>query len=279
MTAIARERGARHIAVGFLVYNPGESVVRRIEMAHAAGFFLYIFDNSPQRETVRRLSRRLPETRYITCGRNVGVGCGLASICAQAYYDDFLALLFFDQDTVFERQTLEFIEEFYVSNPALGATHSAVVFNAKQAAKCGNSPRFAHRDVLLAISSGSLFFLDNLRRLNWHNPSYFVDCVDYEFCLNSSNNGLKVGKCSVTPGFDHDTEQADATYAVFGKQRRLRRYSAARIADTTVASARLLYTSLTSGNVAFATAIIRSFLGYLLWQVVCRVVRSPAQAR
>ena len=42
-----------------------------------------------------------------------------------------------------------------------------MAFNAKRVGGATVADRFAHRDVLVAISSGSLFYLDNLRRIGW----------------------------------------------------------------------------------------------------------------
>ncbi|MBR7784688.1 hypothetical protein KDM89_21375, partial [Undibacterium sp. LFS511W] len=77
------------------------------------------------------------------------------------------------------------------------------------------SPVFVE-DVLVAISSGSMFFLENLKLIGWHNQTYFVDGVDYECCLRARQYGLKIGKCGDTPGFDHVSEQPDKVFAIFG---------------------------------------------------------------
>ena len=276
MSASTAPAGPPPMALGFVTFSAEANLVRRLEAAHAAGYRLYVFDNSPDLELVRDACRQLVTPRYLTCGRNAGLGLGLASVCAQAYYDGFDSLLFFDQDTVFDRSTLDFISDFQSKRPEVARTHSAVAFNAKRVGGATVADRFAHRDVLVAISSGSLFYLDNLRRIGWHNPTYFVDCVDYEFCLNSSNHGLLVGECSTTPGFDHETEQADYTRTVFGQRRRVRRYSWARITDTAVASTRLLGAALAARNGQFTFAISRLFVGYLWWQLVSRILRLPA---
>ncbi len=277
MSGRAVTAGAPQMALGFVTFGAEPSLVSRLEAAHAAGYQLYVFDNSPALEFVRDACRRLASPRYFTCGRNVGLGAGIASVCAQAYYDGFVALLFFDQDTVFDRSTLDFISRFLAKKPEVARTHSAMVFNAKRVGEATVADRFAHRDVLLAISSGSLFYLENLRRIGWHNATYFVDCVDYEFCLNSSNHQLLVGECSTTPGFDHETEQADHTRTVFGQRRRVRRYSWARMIDTAVASTRLLGAALMAGNGRFAYAISRLLAGYLWWQLVSRILRIPTR--
>jgi rhamnosyltransferase len=205
----------------------------------------------------------------------VGLGFGISSVCAQAYYDSFPALIFFDQDTVFDYNTLDFVEEFYNKNVNLTSDYSAFWFNSKKYADSDVVNNFMFKDVLMAINSGSLFILENLKKINWMNESYFVDCVDYEFCLNSSNNNLKIGECSNTPGFDHDTEQADVKCVVFGKERKLRKYSTARVLDTILVSTKLMFTSIHARNNAFTVAIIRSLAGYVFWQFMSRIIRVP----
>lgn len=259
-------------ALGIVVYGPGKQLLDRLQTAHRCGLDLYIYDNSPDNDLVRNYCRETTRCHYLTAGKNVGLGIGIASISALAYYDKHDALLFFDQDTVFGAETLAFIAEFFVQQRALCVGYSAIVFNAKQLAD-SLGERFAVRDVLLAISSGSLFFLENLKRLKWHNTSYFVDCVDYEFCLNSANNQLRIGECQHLPGFDHQAEQDDISYSIFGQKRSLRAYKLRRIVDTTTASIRLLIAATASGNTRYFVAILRSYLLYILWQIVARLVK------
>ena len=263
----------RKIAIGVVTYNPSGNLISRLSLALASGFILYIFDNSPEDGIVQNFRNNRQTCRYFTCGKNVGLGFGISTVCAQAYYDSFPALIFFDQDTIFNRRTLDFIEDFYINNANIASNYSAIVFNSKNSGDCAGS-NFIFKDVLLARSSGSLFFLENLKKLNWHNETYFVDCVDYGFCLNSNNNNLKIGECSMAPGFDHESEQPDVKYMVFGKERLLRKYSTKRIIDTIFASARLLITSVITKNIAFSVATIRSLAIYLYGQCVVRLINA-----
>lgn len=269
----------RTIAIGFVIYGPEPSLLPRLQVAVESGFAVYVFDNSPARSEVRDFCRKHTNCRYSTCGRNVGLGIGLSAVCSQAYYDAHPALLFFDQDTVFEDSTLDFVERFHERNRALASSYSAIVFDAKDADRARGENGPAVKKVLLAISSGSLFFLENLCRMNWHNPRYFVDGVDYEFCLNSSNSGLRVGRSSTTPGFDHQSEQPDETYRILGKDWRIRKYPARRILDTLTSSARLMGTSIATGNFRFLAAIARSFGIYGGAQILVRVLRSANQEK
>lgn len=263
------------IAIGLVVYRPSINLIRRLQTAIGLNFSIYVFDNSPEDPVMREFCKRSADSdvKYITCGKNVGLGVGISSVCAQAYYDSFPALLFFDQDTVFDHTTLGFIDDFYKHNDDLASSYSAVWFNAKTFADGEGGAGFIFNDVLLSINSGSLFFLENLKRLNWMNEKFFVDCVDYEFCLNSSNNKFKIGECSNTPGFDHDTEQEDIRCRVFGKERKLRKYSADRISSTISASIRLMFSSIWTRNNAFTAGIIRSLAGYIFWQLMSRILR------
>ena len=263
----------RKIAIGFVIYNPTPSLISRMDLVLNACFALYIFDNSPQNSSVRDFCKCRNNCKYLTCGKNVGLGFGISSVCAQAYYDHFPALLFFDQDTIFDFSTLEFIEEYYVTNLELSSNYSAIVFNSKLISNTDSRSRFKFKDVLMAISSGSLFFLENLRKLDWHNETYFVDCVDYEFCLRSYRHNLKIGECSMTPGFNHTAEQPDFKYVFWGKEVLVRPYNLKRILDTISASMRLFFTSMMSGRILFSYKIFRYLSMYLFWQLVVRLIR------
>lgn len=260
----------KNIAVGVITYKPGKNLVARLAAASGAGYQLYLFDNSPEEDAVRKFAAANPAgVKYFTCGKNAGLGYALAAVCAGAYYDGRRALLFFDQDTVFTPETLEFVGAFHAAHPGLEKEYSAVVFNAKgtpMAEKNG----LALNDVPLAVNSGSLYFLENLKRLNWHNTSYFVDCVDYEFCLNTYNHGLKVGEYTRTPGFDHNAEQDDAIYNFFGTKRPMRAYSMRRVWDSVSATLRLLAASLLSGNLRFFWIVGVAEVKYLVFQFYVR---------
>jgi rhamnosyltransferase len=273
MSIPSRARQPRAIALGFVVYREDGNLLLRLRRAHAAGWQLYVFDNSPELPAMRDACRGMPHSSYFTAGRNVGLAEGIAWVCQQAYNDGFAALLFFDQDTIFDVSTLDFVQGFHSRHSSLGVTHTAVVFNAKRVNDPAVTDSFAYRNVLLAISSGSLFYLANLRRIGWHSRAYFVDCVDYEFCLNSRRHGFLVGECSTVPGYDHVTEQADHTYTVFGQVRHLRRYPRRRVADSVVGCMRLCAAAARAGDGAFVFAIARYLAGYLWWQLMSRVLR------
>jgi hypothetical protein len=261
----------RKIAIGFVIYVPSMKQLNRIHEASHLGFSVYVYDNTAERSNFEGFARNRGNIVYLTCGKNVGLGLGMASVCAQAYYDGYSALLFFDQDTVFTTKTLEFIEDFYVRNKRSSLDYSAWVFKPTSRKDLNPQKDVEIRDVMLAINSGSLFFLDNARRFNWHDESYFVDCVDYSFCLRTRRAGLKVGEISGVPDFDHVAEQGDSRYIILGKEYLFRPYSAKRIVDTMTASTRLVFDSFIQGDFAFSAKITWLFTIYLVAQILVRV--------
>jgi GT2 family glycosyltransferase len=274
------------IALGFVVYNPPDSLLKRMELAVAAGWDVFIYDNSPVLGAVRAFCAGHESCRYFTAGKNIGLGFGMSAITAQAYYSGYPSLLFFDQDTGFNMKTLAFIERFYVMNVTMADSYSSIVFNSKDDCLVPAQSDFVVRDVLLSINSGSLYFLENVRKLNWFDETFFVDCVDYEFCLRSSAGNLKIAACMNTPGYDHITEQEDKSYYVLGQPRRLRRYSRSRVIGTFRSMIKLCWRSAISANARYLWTFGRSLGLYLFWQVTVRILivipllgRPPARSK
>ena len=260
-------------AIGFITYKPVAGFYDRVALALREQLHVYIVDNSPDTTDAARLVAMLAADQgqrlhYMTPGRNAGLGTGLACLCATAAAHGHQELLFFDQDTSFTTETLHHMQAF-VAGPlaALRSTHAAVVFR-------GADPRLTAgtvHDTLLAISSGMLVVLANARRMGWHDHSFFVDGVDYEFCLNARAHGLRIGICPGAPGFDHESEQPDVPKRFLGRVWRLRRYALRRIVDSLSAYLRLALRS--AGRLdatAFAT-VMRSASIFVLGQLLARV--------
>lgn len=262
---------SKKIAIGFVIYDANIDQLNRVHEASRSGFPVYVYDNSPEKDNSKEFAKNRGNVVYLTCGKNVGLGLGMASVCAQAYYDGHSALLFFDQDTIFKSDTLSFIEEFYINHPDLSTKYSAITFNAKKFQSWTGINSQHISNVMLVINSGSLLLLENLKKLNWHNEKYFVDCVDYEFCLNSKISGFEIGEFSFTPGFDHSSEQDDTGYQIFGRTYSMRAYSVTRIFDTCSASLKLMLKSLVMGQIKFFLVTFRLLVIYIATQLFVRI--------
>lgn len=258
----------KHIfAVGFITYAPGDSFFSRLNEVSSQGICVYVFDNTPNLEWKTETPSSV---KYMTAGRNVGLGFGLSVLCSTAHHDGYPYLIFFDQDTAFTTETLNFINEFIETHTGAAINeNAAVVF---ESGKTEPVKRFDLRQVDLAISSGSLFVLENLKKMGWHNERYFVDGVDYEFCLRARHAGLGIVKCIDTPGFDHVSEQPDEVFVFCGKKLLFRVYSFSRIKDTLGSYLKLLFASATKFDFKMFYQFARSMAIYCAGQIISRII-------
>jgi len=253
----------KKLAIGFVIHRPEKSFFNRIEQINQNGLPLFVYDNSPEIAASKEQIEPLINATYLTSGKNQGLGVGLARLCQSAYQHDYDALLFFDQDTSFNLQTISFIQNYFYRHSHLAQTYSAIVFSGGKSSVL--------EDVNVAINSGSLFVLKNVEKIGWHNESYFVDGVDYEFCFRSCLTGFKIAKYSGAPYFDHESEQPDRVISIFGKRLLIRKYSKGRIKDSVHSYLRLLYTALRLGDFKFFFIFLRSFVIYLFGQLLARL--------
>jgi rhamnosyltransferase len=256
------------LAIGFVTYHPDAGFYARLAQLRELGVPVFLFDNAPSAADHARLNGFDREfLHYVTAGNNVGLGIGLSVICASAYARGHEYLLFFDQDTRFTAETLEYAKSLLRQQAEkITTSHVAVVLQAPR----GDGTDHRLVDQLLAISSGMLFVLHNVARMGWHNPRYFVDGVDYEFCLRARARGYKIAVCSGAPGFDHVTDQADKDRVLFGRTLRLRKYPWRRVFDSIGAYARLSMTSLARGDLRGLWSVVRSMSIYILAQCLAR---------
>jgi rhamnosyltransferase len=254
-------------AIGLILFNPESSLLQRVEVMTSHGFQVYIFDNSPFIFEYSLLTKDKPNIVYLTAGKNVGIGYGLSTLSATACAHGYQSLLFLDQDTGISYRTLEYIENLSKSRPIdIQRQYAALVFSGNT----GSSESV--QDVRLAISSGSLFNLSVLKQIGWHNEKYFVDCVDYEFCIRARRNGFKIGLVRNTPDFDHVSEQPDRRLTFLGKDILVRSYSAARIKDALGAYIKLIFGGLFINKPADTYVLIKSAVIYMLKQLISRLV-------
>jgi rhamnosyltransferase len=255
-------------AIGFVLYNPTANQIDRIINFENSEYSIYIFDNSLSPQSLQFKNKH--NFTYIPSELNVGLGSGISKITQKAYLDNFTNLLFFDQDTIFSHRTLDFIDEFVLYNRDVLYKYSCICFKSEKTLVTNNY-KFNILEVDLIINSGSLFNLDNLFKIGWHNTNYFVDGVDYEFCLRSHLHGLKVGINLNAPDYDHVSDQPDRCINFLGRDLLVRKYSLTRINDTLSSYIRLLGYSISSGSLRYTYKLTKSLLIYIFGLFLSRL--------
>ena len=190
-----------------------------------------------------------------------GAAPGISTITSNAYFDGFKSMVFFDQDTYISNKTLEYIKLKFEKLKDF----AAILFTNNSNLK---TEKYENRDLI--INSGSLFNLSILKILNWHNTNYFVDGVDYDFCLRAKKMGYKIICDFSTPDYDHETGQDDKSYFLLGIKLRLRAYKLNRILDTLGAYTKLILTSFYFFQFRLLFKFIYFFTLYCFGQILVR---------
>lgn len=261
-----------NLAIAFVIYNPEKSFLDRIRMINNENYHIFIFDNSPEDSLVRTFSSQSQKIHYFTSGKNVGLGFGLSVVCSNSYYENFDFLLFFDQDTFFKNTTLKFAQELIDTQINSIKNFAAISLNSKISNRENLESLIIKKDLI--ISSGSIFNLKAAYQLKWHNTNFFVDNVDYEFCLRAVNAGYFLGECTYVPDFDHVTGQEDKAYFLFNKKLMLRSYSKFRVINSIKTYFSLFSISLSYNNYQYLFLFIRSFIIFIYFQILVRILNN-----
>lgn len=245
------ERGANGLKIAFfsVLYNPDANAVKNIKSSINNGFIPYVYINRADDGVLRELES-LP---IVTLGTNHNVGLGPAfhDFETRALEEKIEYFVYFDQDTIVEelawmhiRRT--FLQVFNKSGVGLlyyTASHKLPPF-----------PK-------VAISSGCFFSLDVIRKIGKHDPSYFVEGVDYEFCLRLRENGLRIKRIFID-GVDHLSLQNGVACKILGVDFALRYYGLRRLLDFNKSHAKLIRRSIRMRDYRMAIFFAKSAIKF-----------------
>lgn len=253
-------------AIGFITYYPEDSFYIRLEELVENEKNIFLFDNSknPKKSIDQRIN-------YYTENKNMGLGFGMKIICKKAYESGYDSLIFFDQDTVFSLNTIQTMESFFKFNQiVLLENYTSAVFDSTNFLNKQEIDFNNYKNIQISRNSGSLFILKNMKKIGWHNSSYFVDGVDYEYNLNSLINNYNIAYFSYIPDFDHISEQG---YNFNSRFIKFREYNYKRIMDYFFSSIRLLFKSMFNGKIVFSLKIFYQLVVYTFSQLLIRILR------
>jgi rhamnosyltransferase len=267
--------------IATILYNPDNSTYKRIKSVLNYGYEVYLFDNSPDLNSKLFLEENRNNLRYFTYDKNIGIGPALRLICSTAFFDGNESLLYFDQDTIFNEETLNFILDYLnessedINSSKKEKILSVTFRDAALDRKNGIIQKMSIGKYLVnivdfTISSGTLFSLENLKKIGWHDDSYKVDGVDYSICISAEAKGLIIAEIFDTPYLDHETKQGNVNFRFLFKTYSGRRYSMFRIKDYICSSLRLTARSIRI-NKRLTRRLLKMLIYYLFIQLVIRV--------
>lgn len=253
-----------NMAIGIVLYNPEKDYIDKLYEILKAGYDIFLFDNS----ATAIKNSKINKFNYYHSPTNLGLSSGMKQICINALNEGFKTLLYFDQDTEFTLETLDYTyriqNSFFEVNKKnyLAISMSENKFFDKNIV-----------DVKLLRNSGTIFLLDQLKLINWFDTSFFVDGVDYDFCLRAKLNKLKLGKFGSVPDFDHEINQGYSEYTFFKSKIFGRRYSQKRLTDIMSSTGKILKKSILNFEIFFALRVLLLTFIFMFYQLILRIYR------
>ncbi|HOI32665.1 MAG TPA: hypothetical protein PLC47_07860 [Bacteroidales bacterium] len=247
-----------------MTYHPDQGFFERLQSVLDAGYEVIVYDNTEVPDAGFENNAGYRNLKLFQYGQNAGLGKALKVLMMAAKEKSFEFALYFDQDTLFSLQSLRYItawlKEVYDENDGF----AAVRFNSEQPDATGQL--LASGVVRLLISSGSLFRLEALEKAGWHDENYFVEGVDYKFCLDAHRTGFRLGEVRQCPDIDHESLQPLEKSIVFGRTILYRRYPMQRHLRFITALLRLSGISLRQAELVYAFIFVRNIFTHLLAQ-------------
>ncbi len=264
--------------LGIVLYNPTSNSINRILAYANDGIIIFVFDNS---STCNEKLKDAKNIKYHFFNKNLGLSYSIDFLCKQALRNNYNKLLFFDQDTIFNLETLLYVENFISfkesQNNIFFQSVLSVNFREKNVDNNLNIIDVSIIDsytiftTYFNINSGTLFFLNYFSSFKWFDMEYFVDGVDYSFSLNTIINKFKNISISNVPGLNHTDEQGDSIVKFFNKNFISRIYPINRNYDFLKSHILILFKSFKIKSIRPKLFILRAIVSYVFVQLLFRI--------
>lgn len=180
-----------------VLYNPTETVIKNINTYSAYIDKMYLVDNSDYNnyEFSELISRQLNkcQSKYINLGGNYGIAKAINVAAHMAIEDGFDWLLTMDQDSSFKNNIVD-VYKSYIEKEKINdvAILSPVYMTDRRGGKTADG-----YDILYwTMQSANFINLKAFSSIGDFDESYFIDCVDYEYCLRAKESGYRIIRCN-----------------------------------------------------------------------------------
>ena len=206
--------------VCIVTYYPSPRVMDRLNNIKDK-WSLFVYDNTPAKDG-ELCDISIPKERVLGDGSNRGLGVALQALLKHSEACGFDRMLYFDQDSFFSNDSLEWIAGWIECHSLDAEKYSILNFAGN-----GTKRNVLHAEVTnraFVINSGCVFDVVQALKIGGHNPRYFLECVDYEFCLRVVQAGGQIGEIAGCPDLDHLVEQPIQSVVILGNKFNFRLY-------------------------------------------------------
>lgn len=182
-----------------VLFKPNDKMLENIDSYIGELDKLYVVDNTPGADISSKFQNS--KIKYIPLKENKGIAYALNVGAKEAINNGADWLLTMDQDSIFEDgavRDMKLFIEFYKENPimsnVIGKEYDKVAivspFHITERSKLLQLTGIDRP--LLVMTSGNFVKLDAYQEVDGFKDWLFIDCVDFDFCLNLRKHGYEI---------------------------------------------------------------------------------------
>ena len=178
------------IAAIIVSFNDASKLIRCVHSLVGQVSEIYVVDNGSGPESLAALEafHSTVGFEWLANDRNLGLAAALNIGVKHAISRGFRWLLTLDQDSVVTDNMVSRLLEYALANPKAKSVSANLVstnFDEKSD---------KHGLVNYAITSGNLVHSSVYEAVGFYDSSYFIDCIDFDFCLRVRRTGFEIHK-------------------------------------------------------------------------------------
>ena len=257
--------------IAFVIYYPDDGFFERIKLLMKSGFSLIIFNNGLSEEYHDALIEIASNNIIILGdGSNVGLAKSINELNVFSVQSGYDYLILFDQDTLIGKSFYSSISSIPLKKYMRGEYTSLQILSENDSRY---SNTLSSQEVLFNINSGSIFDLNLIQKIGYHDESFFVEGVDYYLGVHSRANGFKVGILNGVVGLDHFSNQDDSVVEIMGRKVKCRIYPFSRVRDVFVSHAKLIRYSVSNFDIKSCVRLVRYLIVFNLNNILSSVIK------
>ncbi len=184
-----------NICAIIVTYFPDAQFATRLERIHSQVGKTIIIDNTGEAAAPDRLPKSLPDIELIRNKENLGIGAALNQGMNRAVELGYSWAITFDQDSWVKPELVETLLHIYDEQPLtarVGILGCDIEDENVPSSRDPQRARSLFYETRIAITSGSLMPLAVYTSAGGFREDFFIDFVDFEYCLRLRKLGYKV---------------------------------------------------------------------------------------
>ncbi len=180
-----------NVWAGIVTYNPNiDRLIENIDSICEQVAQVIVFDNGSNNiNDISRISEKYNNLLLISSKKNRGLAYGLNLICKKATELGVDWILLLDQDSISQKNCMKLFAEYYDLEKA--AILCPVMFDSRRRVRIPQK-RNGYSEIKECIQSGAVYNVDILQELGFFDEWYFIDYIDYDYCISVRRNGYKI---------------------------------------------------------------------------------------